>query len=140
MSRDSIILPYEALGVEGLTSITVPLGFEASCTTSEQVGDLVIMSLTTDNTVERLTSNSYDVRLCVGIINEKPSTTTAIVIVLGVVTGLATGLERGKAVFVGADGKPSTAVPVADHRQIIGMAINSTDFVVNIEPNKVILS
>lgn len=140
MVRKSIILPYEAAVLNPNETITVPLGFEANCTEDEIVGDLVVFSLTVDYTVERLTSNSYDSRLVVGIINEKPTPTTAIVIVLGIVTGLASGLDRGRAVFVGTDGKPTTTVPTTGDRQIVGMALSATDFVVRVDVNKIILT
>jgi hypothetical protein len=139
MVKAPIILPFESFAGEGQATILVPLGFEADCEESSSIGDLVILSLTTDFVVETLTNNNYDSRLCVGIIREKSSPTSCQVIVIGLVENLVSGLQRGKAVWVGTDGKATTTPPTTGHLQCVGMSISSTSFVVNIEPNKVIL-
>ena len=137
MARDNIILPFEAISLPG--SITVPIGFEALCSASEVIGDPVVFSLTLDKTVERITSNVYT-QLVVGIINEKPTVTTCIVIVMGILDGIATGLSRGEAVWVSTSGGLTTTRPVTGHLQGLGIAISPTGIIVNIEQNKVILS
>lgn len=137
MARDNIILPFEAISLPG--SITVPIGFEALCSASEAIGDPVVFSLTLDKTVERITSNVYT-QLVVGIINEKPTVTTCIVIVMGILDGIATGLSKGEAVWVSTSGGLTTTRPVTGHLQGLGIAISPTGIIVNIEQNKVILS
>lgn len=139
MTTPNIILPYEAFPLGGETSITVPIGFEADCSVAEQVGDPVVFSETIDKKVERITSNIYN-NLVVGIINEKPTPTTCIVIVSGILDNVTTGLSRGKAIFVSTTGGLTTTKPATGHLQIIGMALSATGLNVNIGTEKVIQS
>ena len=137
MARDNIILPFEAISLP--PSITVPIGFEAFCSASELIGDPVVMSLTLDKTVERITTNVYS-QLVVGIINEKPTPTTCVVIVMGILDGIAAGLTRGDALWVSPTGGITTTRPVTGHLQGLGIAVAGTDIIVSIEQNKVIFS
>lgn len=119
------------------TTILVPVGFEAECAASDNVGDPVVLDASVDDRVESLSSNVYD-DLVVGIIQTKISTTRCIVIVMGLLVGITTGLTRRKAVFISTTGGLTTTPPPTGHQQIIGQAVNDTDIVININNQKVI--
>lgn len=116
---------------------TVPVGFEADCSVAELVGDPVIFSTSDDDSVERLTSNIYDSRLVVGIITEKLTPTRCIVVTMGILNDITTGLSRGLPVWVSETGGLTTTKPASGHWQVLGNAINSTSMSVNIEMRKV---
>jgi len=116
---------------------TVPVGFTSNCTALEQIGDPIVFSTTDDDSVERLTSNNYDSRLVVGIINEKPTPTTCVVITMGILNDITSGLSRGLPVWVSSTGGLTTTKPPSGHWQILGNAISSTSISVNIEMRKV---
>lgn len=116
---------------------TVPVGFTSDCTVAEQVGDPVVFSTLDDDSVERLTSNVYDSRLVVGIITEKPTPTTCIVITMGILTDITSGLSRGLPVWVSLTGGLTTTKPASGHWQVLGNAISATSISVNIEMRKV---
>lgn len=106
-----------------------------SCAASVAIGDIVVPSLTTDDTVEKLTSNVYS-SLVVGFVSAKPTTTTCKVRIMGVLSGFS-GLTRGLPVFVSTSGTPTTTFPATGHRQVLGLAKNATTIVINIEMMKV---
>lgn len=116
---------------------TVPVGFSADCSISESIGDPVVFSTTDDGAVERLTSNVYDSRLVVGIITSKPSPTTCVVVTMGILNEITSGLTRGLPVWVSATGGLTTTKPASGHWQILGNAISATSLSVNIEMRKV---
>ena len=116
---------------------TVPVGFTADCTAAEQIGDPVVFSTIDDGAVESLTSNVYDTRLVVGIINAKASDTTCTVITMGILEDITTGLSRGLPLWVDTSGKITTTKPSTGHWQVLGNAISATSISVNIEMRKV---
>ena len=116
---------------------TVPVGFQADCTASESIGDPVVFSTTDDGAVESITSNVYDNRLVVGIINAKSSDTRCTVITMGILENISTGLTRGLPLWVSATGNLTTTKPPSGHWQVLGNAISSTSISVNIEMRKV---
>jgi hypothetical protein len=116
---------------------TVPVGFQADCTANENIGDPVVFSVTDDGAVESLSSNVYDNRLVVGIINSKLSDTRCIVITMGILENISSGLTRGLPLWVSATGGLTTTKPSSGHWQVLGNAINSTSVSVNIEMRKV---
>lgn len=122
---------------ESSADIIVPVGFEATCTALDLVGDPVIVSAPGE--VTSFASNIYP-DLCVGIIKEKSDSTTCIVVIAGILKSITTGLVANKAVFVSPTGGLTTTKPAAGHLQIMGTALSSTDMVVNVSSEKVIQS
>lgn len=119
---------------------TVPVGFEADCTVAENVGDPVVFSKTDDRMVESLSTNVYDTRLVVGVIRSKSSDTRCMVVTMGILEDITSGLSRGAPLWVGTSGELTTTRPASGHWQILGNAISSTSISVNIEMRKVITS
>jgi len=116
---------------------TVPVGFEANCTIAEAIGDPVVFSTSGDNVVERLTSNSYDSRLVIGVISEKLTPTTCIVVTMGILENIATGLSRGLPLWVSPTGSITTTRPLTGDLQVLGNAISPESVAINIEMRKV---
>jgi len=109
------------------------------CDAGAAPGDSVIISATVDDLAVVVTSNNY-VGVVMGVIISKPSTTTCSVRVLGRIDGLASGLGKGKPIFIGASGELTTTPPITGGQQVMGIAITATDFLVNPERRKVILT
>jgi hypothetical protein len=76
----------------------------------------------------------------VGIIKEKLTTTSCIVVIAGILENITTGLTANKAVFVSLTGGLTTTKPATGHLQIMGTALSSTSMVVNVSSEKVIQS
>jgi hypothetical protein len=89
-----------------------------SCTAAETVGDIVFFG-SIDDTVERNTDNREQAP-SVGIIIEKDGDTECIVQTYGPCLQTFTGLAKNKKVFLGTDGKPTTAKPGNGYIQAIG--------------------
>jgi hypothetical protein len=119
---------------------TIPLGFLATCTVAETVGDPVIFHATNADQVERLTSNSYDTRLVVGVIHSKTSPTQCFVVTMGILEGITSGLTQGQPIWISPTGTLTTTKPTTGHLQVIGNAVASTDVSVAIESRKTILT
>jgi hypothetical protein len=134
MGVRTIIFPAQRANEPTNDFITTPTGFESDCAISDSVGDPVVV--VGANLVNRVTSNTYT-DLVVGIIKEKLTPTRCIVIVAGILEGIASGLTASKAVFVSATGTLTTTPP-AGHQQILGTAISSTDIIVNAMPPKIL--
>ena len=101
------------------------------CVVGANVGDLVMESLTVANTVD-ITTNNVDTRPVVGVIVEKPTTTTALIANSGTILGLA-GLNKGKTVFLGVSGDITSIPPTTGYIQYLGVA-NEVDEV-NFQPS-----
>lgn len=109
-----------------------------TCTALEVIGDLVVLSLTSENTVAKISSNVYN-GLVIGVIVQKLNATTCIVRTQGSYVGGA-GYTKGKAVFVDTLGLPTTTRPASGHLQVIGVASGATSFFIQPNMQKVILS
>ena len=125
---------------DGSNTILVPMGFDTKCTAAEAAGDPVIFSPTVDDTVIKLDDNSYGGDLVIGIIQQKLTITTCRVIMIGVLDNIATGLTRGKPVWVSETGGLTTTKPTSGDLQILGNAFSSTGILVNIESRKTVLA
>lgn len=106
------------------------LSFDATCTSAEAVGDLVVVTGTLKK-VSRATMALLASTPVVGVVISKASSTTAVVQVGGVVRNIYSGLTPGATYFVGADGRPSSTLPTGTlgtelYVQHIGTAIDST--------------
>lgn len=95
---------------------------------SVQIGDLVTESDIIVNGVETAVSN-LDIKPVIGIVIDKPSSTTAEVLFRGTVTGF-TGLIKARKVFLGELGEASSIVPTTGYIQTLGTArdVDTLDF------------
>ena len=117
---------------------TIPLGqggdsgaevsFLASCESGLGIRDLVRISTSESNRVEKVTDNVGGP--AVGVVVEKPAMTTARIRVTGVVDGYS-GLLPGRKVFVSSAGLPTGAVPTANYLQHLGIALTAETFLLN---------
>lgn len=103
---------------------------------STAIGDVVVVSDSTDNTAVSLTTNVY-ASLALGIIHDKPTPTTCNVQTSGSYMG-SYAFVRGSTVFVGYDGKPTTDEITTGSQQVIGSALASNRFLVDFARNKVV--
>lgn len=110
------------------TEITTVL---RNCLVGASVGDLVMESASVANTVD-ITTNNVDSRPIIGVIVEKPTTTTARIASSGTVTGLS-GLSKGDTVFLSASGTITSTVPVSGYIQYLGVASEIDE--VNFQPS-----
>lgn len=117
-------------------TVSAALEILLDCDPFLEVGDIVIAHPSTDNFAFPIYSNVYD-NLAIGICVDKPSTSTCKIRVGGVYSGYGS-LVRGKPVFVGVDGIPTTTKPETGHLQIIGVALTATTISINVSPTKVI--
>lgn len=108
------------------------------CSLTATAQDLVILSQDSDNTVDSIYSNNY-AGLSIGLIHSKTSATECLVQVSGSREGF-TGLARGKMVYIGLDGQPTTTPPETGGLQIIGMALSNTRILLDFNKQKVIQS
>jgi hypothetical protein len=97
-----------------------------NCDSSLVVGDLVIHSLVSPNSVEKCINNT-SISPCIGIVESKPTPTTCIVMQFGVHNGFG-GLTQGKHVFVDVTGIPTTG-----YLQVIGVATSATQILINVQ-------
>lgn len=108
-----------------LSAVSVTVTYD--CDVGAAVEDIVVLSQTTDNKVESLTSNIYT-GLAIGQIVEKPTTTTAKVQVIGILAVTGASFSKGNPVFIDATGNLTTTVPTTGSIQVMGTAISATDY------------
>jgi hypothetical protein len=108
------------------------------CLGTVQIGDLVRPSTATSNTVETIPTNSYP-GLALGVVISKPTTTSCEVLISGKLSDL-TGLDFGKVMFIGVDGKLTTTPPLTGHSQKMGIAMTSSTAFLLPSSEKVVLS
>lgn len=95
------------------------------CDVSASVGDLVRASDTIPDGVDVAVDNS-EKRPVIGLILNKPTTTSAEILFLGLVNGFS-GLTQGATLFLSATGTvTSTVPPGAGYVQILGSAVDPT--------------
>jgi hypothetical protein len=133
----TIIFPARPVPSANVVEIITPLGFEADCEVTDNVGDPV--SIDASNKVIALGTNVYD-DLVVGLIYQKLTPTTCVVVIGGVFKSVTTGLTPTKPIWVSTTGGLTTTKPSTGHLQILGQALSSTDMVVNINLSKVVQS
>lgn len=99
-----------------------------NCLEAVSVGDLVVESLTIVNGVDAVSDNN-DVRPVIGIVIEKPSTTTCRVLLVGTIGGLS-GLTKASKVFLNTDGTITSSVVTTGYLQCLGTArdVDTVDF------------
>lgn len=105
---------------------------ETDCTIDVEVGDAVYVSA--DDVVKRANNASIDTAQVIGFVLEKPTPTTAYLILSGVVS-LFNGLHPGKQYFLdGFDGQITDVPPVGAGTVLVGVgqAITSTTLLVGL--------
>lgn len=110
------------------------------CVEPASIGDLVVPSETTQETVEPISSNVYP-NLVFGVIIEKLGVGRCRVLISGKLSGAAyqlAGLVTGRALYVGSNGKLTTTPPVSGHIQRCGVALKSDTVFLNISLDKVV--
>ena len=98
------------------------------CLASVAVGDLALESETIVNGVDSATNNT-DIRPVIGLVIEKPTTTTCKVLLQGTVEGYA-GLTKARKIFLNTDGTVTSTVTSTGYLQCLGTArdVDTIDF------------
>lgn len=103
---------------------TAPKVILMACNPSAAVRDLVYQDTSVDMKAI-VASNNTATEPVIGIILDKPSSTTANVLILGIVSGYS-GLTRGSKLFLGIGGTFTHAAPTSGYVQPLGVALSST--------------
>ena len=106
---------YEEGTVEGLISTF-------NCDASLNAGDLVMVSSTITDGVDKVVDNN-DVRSVIGWVYDKPTTTTAGVLTKGVIDNLS-GLTKAGKVFLTTSGTFGSTMPTTGYLHILGHAVD----------------
>ena len=96
-----------------------------TCDISAIVGDLVMESSTSVNTVD-VASDNTDLRPVFGIIIEKVDSTTAKILLIGTISGFS-GLTKGNQIFLSITGSITSTPPITGYLQSLGVAKESTE-------------
>jgi hypothetical protein len=116
-----------ALARNAETARKVILRFQ--CESSALVGDFVYQDPSTDEKVLVSTTN-LSVYKTIGLIDSKPDTNIAEVLILGVKGGYS-GLTRGSTVFLSDTGTPTTTRPTNNgYLQALGVAVSEDSILV----------
>ena len=97
-----------------------------SCDASLAIGDLVFESNSISNGVDKV-ENNKNVRSVLGYVTEKPTSTTAMILTKGVITGLS-GLTKTGKVYLSSSGGFTNTIPTGGYLQVLGHAIDSDQF------------
>lgn len=106
---------------ETAKEIVIPFDCEASAS----INDLVYQDPANDKKVLVNTDNTL-VYQTIGIIKEKPSPTSANVLILGIFDGF-TGLTRSTKVFLQTDGTAGQTLPTTGYVHNLGVAVSETE-------------
>ena len=98
------------------------------CDTSANVGDFVYQDPSNDTKV-LVNSDNNQTSPTIGVIDSKPDTQIAEVLVLGVKAGFS-GLSRGGKVFLSSSGTATNTKPVNGYVHILGVATSSSEMLV----------
>ena len=94
------------------------------CEASTQVNDIVYQdSLNANKVLSNI--NNTRVNASIGVVVRKPTTTTCVVLVLGINDGY-TGLSIGSKIFLATDGTTTTTKPTSGYLQTLGTAVSTT--------------
>jgi len=91
-----------------------------TCDVSATVGDLVMESDSVANQVD-VAVNNTDIRPVIGVIVDKPTTTTCQIMMVGRVSGLS-GLTKGRKVFLSETGTITSTLVTTGYIQCLGVA------------------
>ena len=106
-----------------------------NCLTSVAVGDIVMESNIITNGVDSTIDNN-DVRPAIGIVINKPSTTTCEVLFVGTVGGF-TGLSKGMKIYLDTDGTITSVAVSSGYLQCLGTARDADTVDFNPQLNRV---
>ena len=101
---------------------------------SVSIGDWVYSS--GNDTVDKADASDSAKYFAIGLVIEKPETTTATVQMTGVAEGVLSGLTAGLPLFLSETAGQETQTVVTTNgsaHQFLGMALNTTDALINIE-------
>jgi hypothetical protein len=112
--------------------ISVPPTFEGTCSTSEAVGDVVFVNGPGKDVRKTDIADPNKVS-SVGVVISKPTTTTCVVQVSGLISGIYTGLTPNSRYFLGADARPTATKPTGSEGSptlvvALGIAIDTNLF------------
>lgn len=107
-----------------------------TCTSSAVPGDFVVEDISVARKLNVVTSNTKEMipHGVLGVIFEKQSSTSCSLLILGLVSG-ASGLQFGKPIFVGTDGKIAQTKPAIGTSHRVGIAISATEYIFNPSQN-----
>ena len=99
-----------------------------NCLSTVAVGDIVMESDIIVNGVESTVDNA-DLRPAIGIVLNKPSTTTCEVLFAGTIGGFV-GLNKGTKIFLDTDGSITSTAVTSGYLQCLGTArdVDTVDF------------
>lgn len=102
---------------------------QRTCLSTVAVGHLVMESTNIPNGVDRVVDN-VNVVSVIGVVLEKKSTTEAIVLLKGTVSGLA-GFTKAQKVFLGTDGAMTSVKPSAGNLHVIAQCTDASVLMFN---------
>ena len=110
-----------------------------NCTATEQIGDAVYVFA--DGEVRQANNASLATAKVMGFIATKPTTTSCLVRIVGLITSIA-GLNPGSQYFLGASGGISLTAPTITGSVAVklGESIGTSEFLINISNNRLIRS
>ena len=94
-----------------------------TCDAGVSVGDLVCESSTITNGVDKVVSNT-DVRSVIGFVVNKPTTTTAEILLKGKISGLS-GITKGYKVYLSSAGTFTSTKPQYGYLHVLGHAVDA---------------
>ena len=115
-----------ALSPDAQTSRAIILPFD--CDAGAAVGDWVYPDPANDLKV-LVNSNNTVIEETIGVIYEKPTTTTANVLIMGIATGYS-GLTLGGKIFLSTSGVATQVPPTSGYVQVLGVAVSDTDVLI----------
>jgi len=121
------------LQVELVTTVTgeiAELIKTFNCASSAAVDDVVFHSNSATETVV-VNSDNKDIGPSIGIITNKPTSTTCKVLLYGSCSATFSGLTVGKKVYVSSSGVPTATLPTTGYVQVLGMCYENNKIFVN---------
>jgi len=115
---ETVLNPEEVVSVKKI-EIT------RNCDAGLSIGDFVFESLSIDNYVEKAVDNT-SIAPVIGIVISKPTSTSATIVVLGLVGGFS-GLTKGKNVFLSTLGEATNVLVTSGYHQVLGYAESATE-------------
>lgn len=111
-------LPQPLPGIASKASRVV---LEFTCAASVAINDLVYQDSVNQSTAVECTDNTT-VQPTIGVVIDKPTTTSCEVLVLGIQEGY-TGLSIGSKIYLDTDGTVTTTKPSSGYMQVLGTAV-----------------
>ncbi len=107
-----------------ITGAASRVELQFDCDATAQINDIVYQDAT--NPTKVITNvNNTELNISIGVIIGKPTTTTCVVLILGINDGY-TGLSIGSKIFLDIDGTITETKPSSGYVQILGIAVSTT--------------